>query len=148
MLLLLVGIGVIVATIWIGEVVLDAAETRRDQALQRAVGETVEGAFRELETGPPATASGAGAAEGAGNPVPPPCDAYHDCCVGYLAALRQVEGDHQETIDATAEACEAIDRMRSEPDAADTCRVMLDALRLGVEAWRGTPGFVEPLTCR
>ena len=145
---MLAGLGVVVGTIWIGEVVLDAAEVKRDRALRVAAGKAVEEAFRELEPAPE-RAGGRGAASSArAAPLPPPCDAYHDCCVGYLAALRQVEGAPRETVEATVEACDAIERLRAEDDADDTCRVMLDALRLGVEGWRNTPGFVVPDACR
>lgn len=148
MLLALAGLGIVVGTIWIGEAVLDAVEAKRAEALQRAVGQSVEGAFREIESIPSPAGTGAAVDPPTGDSDRNPCDAYHDCCEGYLAALRHVEGNHHATIAATVQACEAIDRMRSESDADDTCRVMLDALRLGVEAWRGTPGFVPPRTCR
>jgi hypothetical protein len=48
-LLVLAAAGVVLATIWIGEVMLSAVERRRDQALERAVGLSIEEAVRDFE---------------------------------------------------------------------------------------------------
>ncbi|MDP7111646.1 MAG: hypothetical protein QGH45_06775 [Myxococcota bacterium] len=45
----LVAVVVVVATIWIGELILGAVDARRDQAIRSGIDRAIEGAVRDFE---------------------------------------------------------------------------------------------------
>ncbi len=158
LLLVVIALAVVAVTVWLGEAVLDSVEAKRDQALERAARQAVEGAFRTLEhEGPapsvsPVTPSTPVTPSAPVNPATPATDAacatYHACCVAYLTVLRGTEGAEQATIDATTEACEAIDHLRAEEDTGRTCALSLEILRAGVASWSDGAGVPVPDACR
>jgi hypothetical protein len=118
-----------------------------DAELEKALDAAFDEALKEMEAEMDTAGEAAGDAAAEAAPGDP-CSGYSKCCTDYIEALSNLPGYPAESVEAAKTGCQAAETYKDTPGMEETCKTMLDGMKLSMESMGSFPGWETPASCK